>query len=77
MKLFFKHLFTGTDNNTFDVGRVSWAASFLVVATAAFANFWHGAIIDIQAFAIALSAIAGSHGAALWAKKDTEPPPKE
>jgi hypothetical protein len=38
-------------------------------------NWWHGAVIDLQAFAIAVSAVAGAYGAALWAKKDTEPKP--
>lgn len=70
-----QHLFTGTDNNTFDIGRVSWAASFLAVVGAAGINSWHGALIDLQGLAIALSAVAGAHGAALWAKRDTEPKP--
>ena len=70
-----KHLLSGMDNATVDIGRVSWAASFLAVAAAAGANWWHGALIDVQAFATALSIVAGAHGAALWAKKDTEPRP--
>ena len=68
-----KHLFSGMDNATVDIGRVSWAASFLAVIAAAGANWWHGAVIDVQALAVALSAVAAAHGAALWAKKDTEP----
>ena len=68
-----KHLFSGIDNATVDIGRVSWAASFLAVVAAAGANWWHGAVIDMQALAVALSAVAAAHGAALWAKKDTEP----
>ena len=68
-----KHLFSGMDNTTVDIGRVSWAASFLAVVAAAGANWWHGAVIDVQALAVALAAVAAAHGAALWAKKDTEP----
>ena len=68
-----KHLFSGMDNTTVDIGRVSWAASFLAVVAAAGANWWHGAVIDVQALAVALSAVAAAHGAALWAKRDTEP----
>ena len=70
-----KHLMSGMDNATVDIGRVSWAASFLAVVAAAGANWWHGAVIDVQALAVALSAVAAAHGAALWAKKDTEPKP--
>ena len=70
-----KHLLSGMDNTTVDIGRVSWAASFLAVVAAAGANWWHGSVIDVQGLAIALSAVAGAHGAALWAKKDTEPKP--
>lgn len=68
-----KHLLSGMDNATVDIGRVSWAGSFLAVCIASAANVWHGLAIDLQALSIALSAIAGSHGAALWAKRDTEP----
>ena len=70
-----RHLFSGQDNATVDIGRVSWAASFLAVAAAAGANWWHGALIDVQALATALSVVTVAHGAALWAKKDTEPTP--
>ena len=70
-----QQLFTGADNATHDLGRWSWAGSFGAVITAAAANWWHGAVIDLQALAVALSAVAGAHGAALWAKRDTEPKP--
>ena len=70
-----RDLFTGAEGVTHDLGRWSWAGSFVAVVTAAGANWWHGAVIDLQAFAIALSAVAGAHGAALWTKKDTEPKP--
>ena len=70
-----KHLLSGMDNATVDIGRVSWAASFLAVVAAAGANWWHGSVIDVQALAIALSAVAGAHGAALFLKRDTEPRP--
>ena len=72
-----QHLFSGLDNATVDIGRVSWAASFLAVVGAAGVNSLHGAVIDLQGLAIALSAVAAAHGAALWAKRETEPKPKE
>lgn len=70
-------LLTGRDNTTHDLGRWSWAGSFVAVVAAAAGNWWHGVAIDLQALAIALGAVATTHGAALWAKKDTEPAGKE
>ena len=70
-----QHLFSGLDNATVDIGRVSWAASFVAVVGAAAANAWHGQTIDVQAFATALAVVVAAHGAVLWAKKDTEPKP--
>ena len=68
-----KHLVTGSDNTTHDLGRWSWVASFVSVIGATVHNAMHGAVIDVQALATALGAVAGTHGLALWAKKDTEP----
>jgi hypothetical protein len=68
-----RNLFTGQDGVTHDLGRWSWAASWAAVVAAAGANWWHGAAIDLTAFGTALCAVAGAHGAALWAKRDTEP----
>jgi len=70
-----RQLFTGVDGFTHDLGRWSWAGSFIAVVAAAAGNWWHGVVVDIQALATALSVVAGAHGAALWAKKDTEPKP--
>lgn len=68
-----RDLLTGIDGQTHDLGRWSWAGSFLAVIAAAGLNWWHGAVIGLQEFATALGLVAGAHGAALWAKKDTEP----
>ncbi len=68
-----RQLFTGLDGVTHDLGRWSWAGSFFAVVAAAAGNWWHGVAIDVQALATALGVVAGAHGAALWAKKDTEP----
>lgn len=70
-----RQLFTGADNATHDLGRWSWAGSFVAVVAAAAGNWWHHAVIDLQALATALGLVAGAHGAALWAKKETEPKP--
>jgi hypothetical protein len=76
MKLL-RDLFTGRDGQTHDLGRWSWAGSFLAVVAAAAGNWWHGVAIDVVALGTALAAVAGAHGAALWAKKETEPAVKE
>ena len=66
-------LLTGKDGVSHDLGRWSWAGSFIAVVAAAFANWWHNAVIDVQGLATALGVVAAAHGAALWAKRDTEP----
>lgn len=68
-----RDLFTGKDGLTHDLGRWSWAASFGAVVGAAAANWWHGAAIGIRELAEAIGVVVAAHGAALWAKKDTEP----
>ena len=68
-----RDLFTGVDGATHDLGRWSWAGSFVAVVAAAFGNWWHSAVLDVMALAQALGVVAAAHGAALWAKKDTEP----
>lgn len=66
-------LFTGKDNTTHDLGRWSWIGSFLSVVGSVAWNALHGTMIDIVSLAQALAAVTVAHGAALWAKKDTEP----
>jgi hypothetical protein len=68
-------LLTGADGQTHDLGRWSWAGSFVGVVAAAGANWWHGAAIDLMALAQAFAVVAAAHGVALFAKKDTEPKP--
>ena len=70
---FIKHILTGKDNQTWDLGRVSWFGSFFAVIGAESANLYHGVAVDVQSLAAALGVVAGAHGAALWAKRDTEP----
>lgn len=69
-------LITGKDNQTHDLGRWSWVVSTLSVIAAAGLNWWHNTVIDVAALAQALGTVAGAHGLALWAKKDTEPEEK-
>lgn len=46
-----RDLFTGLDGQTHDLGRWSWAGSFLAVVAAAVGNWWHGLALDVQALA--------------------------
>lgn len=69
------NLLTGKDNATHDLGRWSWVCSSLAVTGAGIWNACHGVIFDLVQVATALSAIAGAHGVALFAKRDTEPNP--
>lgn len=70
-----RHLFTGQDNTTWDLGRISWGASFGVLSSAGVWNAMHGQTFDLVQVATAFSAVAGAHAGALWAKRDTEPKP--
>lgn len=72
----YKHLFTGKDNETQDLGRWSWALSLFAVIAAAIWNATRGALIDLWGLASAIGAVVGAHGGALWMKKDTEPKEK-
>jgi hypothetical protein len=71
------HMLTGQDNTTIDIGRVSWALSFVAVVAAAGANWWHGAVIGLRELAESLGIVATTHGVALLAKARTEPPAKD
>jgi hypothetical protein len=70
-----RDLMTGVDGVTHDLGRWSWAGSWAAVVSAAGANWWHGAAIDLMQLGGALCAVATAHGAALFMKRDTEPKP--
>jgi len=69
-----RDLFT-TAAGDHDLGRWSWAGSFLAVTAAAAGNWWHNQALDVVQLATAYGLVAGAHGAALWAKKDTEAKP--
>lgn len=63
-----RHLFTGKDGVTWDLGRVSWAVCTLGVIVHDL--FKPGTVME---FATALAAIAAAHGFALGVKSATEP----
>jgi hypothetical protein len=78
-----RHLLTGKDGVTHDLGRWSWVLSFFVVAGDA---CWHAVAgglslkdgaPSVGEMAAALGVVAGAHGLALFAKAKTEPQPTE
>jgi len=68
-----KHLFTGVDNETWDIGRILWAKmSVVYCAVSAYHAVAHGNF-DPQNWAIGASAILAGGGGALSLKSKTEP----
>jgi hypothetical protein len=72
---FLKQLLTGKDGQTHDLARWSWLLSLFTVMGGAIWNSYHSSTMtmDIMMFAQAVAVIAGAHGVAIYAKKDTEP----
>lgn len=72
-----KHILTGKDNETHDIGKWSWLISLFAVFGHTGWNLVHGIATDVVSFATAIAAVVGAHGAVIAAKKATEPEPKE
>ena len=70
---FLKHLVTGKDNQTHDLARWSWVSTTLITMIGAIYNAIYVGAVNLVDFAQAIGIISGAHGAAIWAKKDTEP----
>lgn len=68
-----KELLTGKDNETYCMGRVTWAASFSAIVLTAGGIILSGGTVGIAELGIALAAIATGHGAAIKLKESTEP----
>lgn len=73
MKETTKQLFSGKDNATLDMGRVTWGASFIAICVVATATIVTGGAVGIAELGIALATIAAGHGAAIKLKSSTEP----
>ena len=72
MKTFLKQLLTGKDNQTYDIGIVTWLLG--TVAVIALASFEVSTSqISLRDLAEALGIISGASGASVMLKKDTEP----
>ena len=67
-----KHLLTGKDNVTYDIGRVTWLLGFIAVISLAIYQVMHSTI-SLREVAEALGIVTGASGAAVAMKSRTEP----
>lgn len=67
-----KQLLTGKDNQTLDLGRVSWAICLFAVIGFAIFQLIHSEF-NLKDFGETIGAVVGVHSAGIWAKRDTEP----
>ena len=72
MKLLIKQLLTGKDNQTYDIGRVTWLlGTITVIALAAFEV--STSQVSLRELAEALGIVSASGGASTMMKSKTEP----
>jgi hypothetical protein len=67
-----KQLLTGKDNETYDIGRVTWLISIAVVIALAFYQVMHNAV-SIRELAESLGIVSAAGGASVAMKGKTEP----
>jgi len=72
MQKFFKQLLTGKDNETYDIGRVTWLLGILAVIGLAIYEVMH-TTISLRELAEALGIVSGASGASVMMKRETEP----
>jgi hypothetical protein len=72
MKTILKQLLTGKDNQTYDIGRVSWMLGIVSVIAIAFYEVMHSSV-SLRELAESLGIVSGASGVSIMAKKDTEP----
>lgn len=72
-----RELFTGVDGISHDLGRYSWAASWIAVTAAAAWHELRGVAVDLTVLAAAYGTVAAAHAASLFVKRSTEPQPPE
>jgi hypothetical protein len=66
-------LLTGVDGKTHDIARWSWMIVMLTLIAGAVFNAYSNKTVNLRDFADSVAIIVGAHGAAMFAKKDTEP----
>ena len=72
MKNVFKQLLTGKDNETYDIGRVTWLVGFIAIIVIAGFEVMRSTI-SLRELAEALGIVSGAGGASVMMKKDAEP----
>jgi hypothetical protein len=72
MKDILKQLLTGKDNETLDIGRVTWLLGFIAVIAIAGYEVMN-AQVSLRELAEALGIVSGAGGASVMMKKDAEP----
>lgn len=70
---FLKDLFTGKDNETWDLGRIIWFKGTLVYFAMTIYSLYQGLAIDPMNWATGFGAILAGGGAALALKNASEP----
>ena len=73
MTTLIKNLFTGVDNQTFDLGRLLWAKMALVYSGITIYHVYKTGVFDYQNWAIGAGAILAAGGGSLALKAATEP----
>jgi hypothetical protein len=73
MRKFFKDLFTGRDNHTYDVGRVLWFQAIQAFIAISIYAIYQGGSFDAVTWGAGLAALLGGGGAAIGLKSTTEP----
>lgn len=72
-KKFFKDIFTGKDNRTFDMGRVLWFQSVQAFILVTIYSLHKGGSFDPVVWGAGLAALIAGGGAAIGIKANTEP----
>jgi hypothetical protein len=72
MKEILKHLLTGKDNETYDIGRVTWLLGLVTIIALAVYEVFHTSV-SLRELAESLGIVSAAGGASVMMKKDTEP----
>ena len=72
MKDIFKQLLTGKDNETYDLGRVSWLVGMVAVISLAGYEVMHSNV-SLRELAESLGIVSAAGGASVAMKSKTEP----
>ena len=67
-----KQLLTGKDNNTYDIGRVTWLISLVAIIGLAFYEVLHNTV-SIRELAESFGIVSAAGGASVAMKSKTEP----